>query len=247
MPAIKVTKNHFTGAGKLYDRKDGLDAIIRGLAIDHAQIKLQVAGIPDLTDNTTGTAGAALVDLNDAPASFNATSANGVQNTAFNTAIGKIKNAQKVLANSINRARTTLGLATITASEGTEAAADTLPAQDKTVTAGTGASAVTRDSYIAAAKAIKANQRKLERALNEVLVAAGAAAVGKAWTGSVASNNFTLAAIPATVTGTGPDSVSKADGDAFLTAAANNLATMAAKWNAAMNQTAAGALHVVAG
>lgn len=253
MAAIIVKKGNFTGAGNLYAAGNPgdatLDNVIRGLAVDNARLKLQVSGILDFTDNSTGTAGASLVNLVDTPALFNASSAGGASLSGLNTAIGKVKNAQKVVANALNLARTALGLVSITASEGTEAAASTIPALDKTVTSTSGTSAVSFLSYVAAAYAMKSNQRKLLRALNEVLVANGSDKVLAAFLGSV-SDDFTLLAIPAGAAGlASPNSksVAVADANTFLTDLANNYATMAAKWNAAMTQSTVGPLHVVAG
>ncbi|MDR3739017.1 MAG: hypothetical protein P4L40_08345, partial [Terracidiphilus sp.] len=192
MTSIKVPKSHFTGASHVYSGgPDGLATIIRGLAIDMARVKLQSASVADFVDNSTGAAAAALVDLADSATVFNASAAGGVAYAALNTSIGKIKDAQKVITNRVNIARTLIGLTTVTVTEGNEAAAGTVPAVDKVGTAANGAGTVTYASYVAAVQVIKANQRKLERAINELLTAQGITNITIAWTGSV-SSDFTL-------------------------------------------------------
>jgi hypothetical protein len=249
MPAYKLRQGHFRGAANLYapaNAGGGLDDVIRGIAIDLAQTRLQVAAVHDFTDNSTGTPAAAFVDVPALPAVFDATSAGGVQLTALNTSLGKVRDAQKVIGNNLNIARALLGLDTITMVEGTQATVDVIPAQDKTATTAAGAAAVSNASFRASFAVAKSNQRKLERAVNEILVALGSAAVKTAWTGAQAAG-FSLPAIPVAVaSATGSDSVALANGTAALTALANNYATLASKLNAAINQATPSALRVVA-
>lgn len=247
MPAIKVTKKSFAGSARLYG-ENGLGAVIRGLAIDNANLKLQVAQVLDLTDNTTGTAsGTTLVDLVVPSAAFDATSAGGAQLTAFNAALVKYENAGKVLTNALNLARTRLGLSLPTAATGTEATASTIPAQDKTVATASGTSAVDYVTGRAAMVKAKANLRALAASMNEVLVAIGQAPLTINTKDAYPQSMNLVAVTAASASATGASAVSKAAADAFLTGLANNLATMAAKWNASMNQGGSVApLNVVA-
>lgn len=245
MPAIKVTQEYFGSSARLYG-PNGLGAVIRGLAIDHARIKLQLAAVPDLVDNTTGVAGTKVVDVPIPSAAFNATSVNGTQLTAFNASLVKFENAGKVLVNSISNARTRLGLAAITAATGTQVTADTIPAQDKTATAGTGTAAVDYVTGRAAMLKAKQNLQRLVWAANEVLVAVGATPIPTSLLVATSGANL-VALTAATASATGASSISLAAGTAFLDAIANDLAQLASKWNAAMTQTAPVTLNVVAG
>ena len=240
---IKIKSGSFSAASKLYSASpDGLAAILKGLAADNAQSRLQVAAILDWTDNTTGTFAEAFFDLNVAPAVFDATSAGGAQRAAINTAIGKIKNVEKVIVNALNLARVKIGLDSMSVGEGTEAAASTLPAQDKTVASASGTSAVDHASWLVTAAEIKENQRLLIYGFQEVYVALGNSPIPDLMTGSVVSFDQvegelnTITAV--TAASTGASSVAVANVNTFLTDLANNWATMAVAWNEAIGQAA---------
>lgn len=247
---IVLKQGMFSGLSKLFVRKAGLEEVIRGILIDNARSALDALATPALTDNTTGTGGASVVDLVLPSSAFDATAAGGASRTDFNTAVGKISNAHKVLTNSINRLRAGAGLAAITCAFGVEAVADTLPAQDKTTTAAvTGANALDYASGQTAMAKIKQNERKLVAALNDVLYAIGEATITDASLGSVAQGVVLSDPGTAAASATGASAVSKVVADAFLLAHANNLATIAAKWNAIFSAgiTSTQALHAVAG
>ena len=62
MSAIKVKITQFTGLANVYSRNPyGLAAIVRGVAIDNARLKVEVAGVHDFTDNSSGVAAAGIV------------------------------------------------------------------------------------------------------------------------------------------------------------------------------------------
>jgi len=250
MATIKIKRHQFSGLSKVYSREpDGLAAILRGLAIDSARLKVEVSGVKQFTDNSTGAGGASIVALPIPSAAIDATSAGGAQTTALNTSLGKIANAGKVIANTINEASSLLGLPASSAATGAQAAADTIPALDKTGTSATGSSAATFASTVAAFKAAKDNLARLANGMNAVFEAVGVAKLSEKNLG-VHAIDLALVAIPAaTSVAAGPGAVAKADVDAFLTAHANNIATLAAAWNAALNAgtPGQGALHVVAG
>ena len=249
MSSIKIRDGQFSGNGKLYSReRDGLAAILRGLAIDNARLKVEVSDVKSFTDNSTGAAASKLVAIPIPTAAIDASSAGGVTTTSLNTSLGKIANAGKVISNTINEASTLLGLPSTTAASGTQATADTIPAQDKTGTSGSGSSAASFASAVAAMKVARGNFHRLVNGVNEVLVAIGQAPIRAAAVSHPLDK--ALLAIPSvTASADGTKAVSKAAVDAFLAAHANNVATLAAAWNAALNQgtPGQGALHVVAG
>jgi len=249
MSAIKVKLTQFTGLANVYSRNPyGLAAIVRGLAIDNARLKVEVAAVHDFTDNSTGVAGAAIVGLPIPVAAIDATAAGGAQLTALNASLVKLQNAGKVITNTINEASALLGLSANVSASGVQAAADTIPALDKARTAANGVTAVSYASAVAAFTTAAANLNSLIYGANAVLAAVGAPALKTAGPFGV-PESLTLAAIPAAVAvAVGPGALAKADADAFLAAYANNVATLAAAWDVAFNQGAPGqgALHVVA-
>jgi hypothetical protein len=247
MSAIKVKVTEFQGSGKVFSREaDGLAAIIRGMAIDNARLKAEVAAVKDFTDNSTGVAGAGIVGLPVPAAAIDATAAGGADVTALNASLVKLQNAGKVITNTINEASALLGLPANASASGAQAAADTIPALDKASTAANGVAAASYASAVSAFKVAAANLNALIYGANGVLVAVGAAALKTAGPFGT-PESLTLAAIPAAVAvAAGPGALAKADADAFLAAYANNVATLAAAWDAAFNQGTPGALHVVA-
>jgi hypothetical protein len=245
MPAIKVKEGQFAGSAQLYG-KNGLDALVRGLAIDNARNRFAAANVADLTDNTTGAAGASLVDLKDHVTPFNASSAGGAAGDAFTDAVNAAVNAQKTLANSVNAARTILGLPLVSATEGTQATANTLPALTKTVASASGNMVASASSAKKVMKNLKDNQRKLSRAMAEVFLALGEKPPKSGFHGQVSADLNLAPKGNLSATSDGKNAVSKADADAFLTGLANNYATLAAAWNGVMGG-AAKPLSVVAG
>lgn len=243
MSAIRVNTRHFSAAARVFEvTPTGLAACVRGLAIDHARIKIENANVVDFTDNTGGSAVGTLPALRTVFTSFNATAAGGSQTTALNTTLGKIRNAQRVMANTLNNARGRLGLSVVTPLEGTQATANTLPAQDLTSTAASGATAATAISAGAALNVARANQVKLARAANEIMTAIGSPAIKSLITGIV-SSDYILALIPAATSSVdGTLAASAAEVDVFLTALANNYASIAKQYNTAINQGAVTAL-----
>jgi len=253
MSSVAIKLSHFSGLSHVADRTSlGLAAILRGMLIDTARLKIEVSGVHDFTDNSTGTStGGALLAMPVPSVGVNATSAGGVQVTALNASLVKLQNAGKVITNTINEASALLGLPANVSGFGTQVTGDTIPAQDLTSTAASGTAAATLASAIASFNAVEANVAALAAGVNAVLVAVGAAPVDATMLGSQTSAYLlTAISIPATVAvAAGPGALAKADADAFLDNAADNIATLAAAWNAAMNQGSPGAgpLHVIAG
>ena len=251
MTTIRVKKTQFTGLSKLFSREpDGLAAIIRGMLYDNASLKLQISGVKDFIDNTTGTPAPTLLAL--PLVAIDATSAGGAQVTALNASLVKLQNAGKVATNTLNEARLILGLPLVVSASGTQVTADTLPALDLTSTAGVGTAAATFVSALASFKIVASNLQALVNGANGVLASLGAPVpMFRAALESYPSvGGVTLAAIPVTVAvAAGPGAVSKADADAFLAHAANDFAALAFAWNAVLDQGAgagAGPLRVVA-
>jgi len=249
MTAILIKRHQFTGLSKVYSREpDGLAAILRGLAIDNARLKVEINTVKQFTDNSGGTAGSGLVALTIPLVAIDATSAGGAQVTALDTSLGKIANVGKVMTGTINEASALLGLPASSAVSGSQASADTIPALDTASTSANGATAATFASAVAALRVAKDNLARIANGMNAVFAAVGAAKVSATVLGPHALD-LGLLAIPS-VLGAGPTAAAKkADVDAFLAAYANNVATLAAKWNAALNagSPGQGPLHVVAG
>ena len=250
---IKVKLTQFSGLGKLFSReKDGLAAILRGLAYDNARLKIEVAAIHDFTDNTTGTPTPILMTL--PLLAIDATAAGGAQTVALNASLVKIQNAGKVATNTINTARTLLGLPLLVSASGVQAAADTLPAQDLASTAANGATAATFVSAVASFKKVAQNMQALVNGANEVIAAIDPdyQPIFRAYNEHYPYvGNLTLGAIPVvTSVAAGPGALAKTAADAFLVQSARNLAALAYAWNAELNQGAGagvGPLHVIAG
>lgn len=236
MPAIKVTRDYFSGTSKLFGT-GGLGEVIRGLAVDHARIKLEIAAIGDLTDNTTGVAALSVVDQVLPTAVFDASAAGGATRTEFNTAIGKFEDAGKVLVNAFNDARARLGLPLLSAASGAEAAADTIPAQDKSVNTTSGATSLNYTAGRTAMQKAKDNLHRLVRGLNDIRVAVGHEKLATALSGSLPSDYALVTIADAAADADGATAISKAVADTFLDSLADNLATIAASWNDAMFQT----------
>ena len=246
MATIKIKRHQFSGLSKVYSREpDGLAAILRGLAIDSARLKVEVSGVKQFTDNSTGAGGASIVALPIPSAAIDATSAGGAQTTALNTSLGKIANAGKVIANTINEASSLLGLPASSAATGAQAAADTIPAQDKTNAATSGNTSANFGSTVAALSVAANDLYMLAEGVNEVLVAVGATPI--ALPNVSRAYGTTLVTIPTVVADTdGSTAAAQADVQGFLVAAAEAIATIAAAWNA-VTQSDAVPLHVIAG
>ena len=234
MTAIRVKPTQFTGTGKVFGRDpDALAAIIRGLAIDNARIALEKSAVPALTDNSTGTAAAALVVLPEGTSgAIDATSSGGAATSNLTTSLGKQANALQVLTQSINNARARLGLKPIVNAYGTQASANTIPAQDTASTSASGTSAVSYASAFAAFEAMQSKLASIALYMGHVFVALGYPAPAL-HQGQVAPPlGYVLGSTPALASvAAGPGALAKADADAYLAAFANNLATLAAYWN----------------
>jgi len=247
--SIKVKIDQFSGSGRVYSRaRDGLAAVLRGLAIDNANLKVQAAAVHDFTDNSTGqvVTPAALPVLAAPAAPVNAkTNAVGATLAALNTSLGKTQNALKVLTNTVNEARPLIGLPVLVCASGVQAAADTIPAQDKTNAATSGNTAANFGSTVAALTVAANDLYLIAEGVNEVLVAIGVAPIGLPPVPRPYGQ--TLTTIPTVVADTdGSTAAAQADVQGFLVAAAEAIATIAAAWNA-VTQSDAVPLHVIAG
>ena len=229
---IRVSPAHFSGTSKVFGRDpDHLAAIIRGLAVDLIQMKIDAAEVGSFTDNSTGTAGAALVDLIVPSEPFDATAAGGAQLAGFDTAMGKLENAMAVLAQKLNLVRAVADLDPV-AYQGTVAAAGTIPALDKTITAASGAGAVSLASGSDRMALARLGLQRLVFAWNETMTAVGVPLVTNL-EGSFAPAPLVIPTIPAAeASADGADAIAKAAADAFFTAAADNVAILAARFNA---------------
>lgn len=204
---------------------------IRALAIDSARTKLEVAGVADLTDSTTGTAGSAFSNPVVPSAAYNAVSSGGATLTAVNTAFGKFENACKVLVNSFNNARSRIGRGMMSAATGTQASANVLPAQDLTVAATSGTAAVDYASAKAAMIVAKNNLGKVFAGFNEIRRALGEPDISQTLYHGAFTDRALLDVPTVAAAATGASSVSATAMNTFLQALADNLATVAKYWN----------------
>ena len=229
---IRVSPAHFSGTSKVFGRDpDHLAAIIRGLAVDVIQMKIEAADVGSFTDNSTGTTGAALVDLTVPTEPFDATEAGGAQLAGFDTAMGKLENAMAVLAQKLNLVRAVADLDPVIY-EGTVAVAGTIAALDKTITAASGAGTVSFTTGSDRMAMARLGLQRLVSAWNETMTAAGMPVLANL-AGAFAPSPLIIPTIPAAeASADGADAISKAAADAFFTAAADNVATLAADFNA---------------
>lgn len=229
---------------KLIGMGTGLENAIRGLAQDHARIKLENAGIADFTDSTSGAAAADAAAVAVQAAAFDAGSAGGALRTDFNTQITQIRNGLAVMADHCNNVRARLGLAPMVWSEGTIAAAGTIPAITKTVTTTSGATSLDYAEGVAVMTAARNNLATLVVGLNEIASAIGEPVLTEATLGTPARTTHTLEVLASAAAAASPydSAVSKAAADIWFTAMAANMASMALKWNLMFNQ---GALTVL--
>jgi len=236
MPAIKITDNYFSGLANV-QKSD----VVQGLAQDHARIKLDSAGVTDLTDNSGGTNANAVALMTVPTAAFDAQTAGGSPASAFDTAAGKIENACAVFADHLNNARVRLGLVLMTWTTGTIATAGTLASLTTSLTATSGATAIDFTTGVARMKSIRNNIGTLARGLNEVLKAVGDPRIADASGGTPDFSGLAMEAVANATAGTGTPagatSISDAVMDAFLLAAAANIASLADWFNDAMFQT----------
>lgn len=243
----KIGRDSFQGLSKLYG-PHGLGAAIRGLAIDLAVTRVGSlnTNTMTLTDNTTGTAGATVVDLV-IPGVFDASSAGGAQLAALNTALGVMENGLKATGESVNVARAKIGLPVMTFGAGTVATPLTVPAQTKTVAAAAGTSAAQYASAVAALKVAKSNYRRLTALTNETIVALGGVAVASDLSGEHVAGLVIqdIPTIVAAAASPNSSSISATEASAFLLAAANDLAKLIAVWNARVAALATTTLNVV--
>lgn len=250
---VVVTKNYFSGMSNIHDAgPNGLAAIIRGLATGQARTTIFAASLAGLVDSSGGTKGNILSTLNLVTPSglFNATVAGGVQTTAFNTSLGKIRNAQVTIASRLRVALGKLGLPPVVSVEGTDGLG-TIAAMDLTATTAAGAAAVSYASFVAAANIAVINLQALTAGMNSLIGALGGKKISAVFVDSNstaaiilrAGNSVSMLAIPAVVSdATGANSVKLSDGTLFLATMAANMATLASYYNriisgAGTNQT----------
>ena len=105
--SIIVKNRHFTASKNVYtaDMNVGLGAIVRGLAIDNARVRIKAAALTAFTDSSTGTSSGSpytMVDLPLPRTPFNATSAGGESLTSIRAALAAMEIAHAVLGHGFN-------------------------------------------------------------------------------------------------------------------------------------------------
>jgi hypothetical protein len=228
---VSVKPDSFTGMSLLSDGT--LAEAIRGLAIDHAQAKIQNADLIDFTDSSGGTAAAAFAAMVVPTAAFDASSTDGAPVAGFNTNAAKFENAGAVIGEHLNNVRARIGLPLVSWAVGTIATKGTIPAQDLTLTGAQGTNAMDFATGTVAMKLMRSNMRKMIRAFNEVRAALGHSEISEASVTGDFTNDYALGdiATQANVDGDGTSSIDDTVMDTFLTALGTNLATLASGFN----------------
>ncbi|MEY9560475.1 hypothetical protein [Sinorhizobium fredii] len=249
MPTIRINKDYFAGSGKVWDRQVGLGAIIASLVADNARRVLADTPPAALTDNSGG-AGTLEAGLQPFAKPAPLVAADGGLNMNFAASVEKLVNAHKVVAEALTAARAALGLPAVNLAEGNVAAANTIPALDDTANAAASGSApVAHTSFMRIVAVTRRNQGKLLGAINEFRRAVGNAPFANAF----GTGGGELAPTPDPVAAGADDagvyvSVAVADATAFLVTARDNVAVIAAAWQAAIDGLSQPAdLRLVAG
>lgn len=237
MPQARIKRNHFSGAGKVFDvhSDDGLGMALRGVAQMLARnlVAQRSASLTDLTDNSTGTAGgsgtARTLSVVAVPAPFTEVGTASAPKAAFDTALGKIADAVKELSTRINAYNTFLGLPALTDNGGGTAADGTIAAMDKTVTA---VASLCLDATTGREKiaAVGAALDILSIGAKRITTACGGPTLtGRCGTGLVSTLTIPVfGTTGASTSGANNTTLSKVGVDAALLAAANNVATLTA-------------------
>lgn len=241
---VKVTKTYFSGVSRVHDASEGgLADVVRKVMQDNARNRLQAA-IADVTDNSGGTpnysSSVATLQAQNYSSTlvpdYETAGTDMSPKAGFDTAIGKIANAQAVIAEHLNQLAAPLGLPLITNSTGgTVAALRTVPALDLTLTA-VSANGVNPDDARARLQTIAANTSKLAGMVNRIAVAVGETKVNLDSLGYTFPGTLTLDAITSTgaaVAGsTAAPSLADSVVDAELGKIADNIATLVEYLNA---------------
>lgn len=228
---LKITPKIFSGTSKIFDGT--LEQIVRGLAQTQAQIA--VGTVAALTDNSTGTAGTALV----APAAAVAITADDSDAAAkaeVEAALTSVRRNLRRLVAKTNEFRTAVPFFDeISESLGGAAPTAALEAIDQTMTGtsagGTLAEAATFNTVVTN---LVNRTVQVTHWINRLCAGLGVDPVDNPITGVPVSS--TLAAVDVTVgSTTAAGALSKADADATLDVLANNIATLGAKLNELSN------------
>ena len=251
--SIKIRPNHFSGTSKVFSREDdGLAAILRGVAIDNASLRIAnaitaetlVIADADFVDSSTGVATPSVADVVMPSTAHTASGATGVQIAALNAAVSVGQDAIAVVGGQVKKLRDVLGISTI-AFAGTVTTPGTIPAQTKAITAATGTGAASQASVSTVLGKLKANERALLATVNETLGALGLATLDSKLSGDIAASaSAPTAAVAAAAGGVG--AATKSEVDAFFVASANVIASIAAHWNTEIVKLPVGT-RVVAG
>lgn len=233
----KISKKTFSGSAKVFDGT--LADALRGVA--QFQAATVAKAMSDITDNSTGTSGGNTAAVAAVPARFTSAGTDTAPKAGTETALGTLRSAITTVATSAKAIADAIGLDTITISTGGTDGTGTVAATTKTVTAvaGSGGAGINAAGGIATLTAYANELTKLVRYTNEIAVAVGLTPITNNVGGDAGvSRNFAALVTTTGTAATAPEAaalgtLSKAGVDAFLTAAANVVATCAAKLNAA--------------
>lgn len=245
-----INRHYFTGSGRVFDRQNGLAAVVRAMAQHMAKDAVDALAVGAITDNTGATAQTTFMPIPTSLAPFDSGSGGGANEAETNTALGALADAHAVLAEHVELVRPKLGLGTVSLGAGhtgVVGTSGTIPVLTLSVVDSQGTASVERKSALAALHKVAQNQGVLAKAVNEARAAVGLSTdLGGLPFGG--EPDYVLAAI-GTVSAKAAEeySIAEADVSGALEIAADNLATMAVLFDEAITAAgAAGALPVVA-
>lgn len=246
----RISTKLFSGAGHLHDGT--LADALRQFAISDARTKLAAAvsatTLADLTDNGTGAAANGTVNAITIPPAFTEAATASAQKAGFETALGTVKNALTEIAAKVVAAKAIIPATDITQAVGGTSPDGTIAAITKSLTA-----VNTSIAAYAGSKTVCENIRNyiatLVCEMNKLCVAVGVTKLVDQTGGAIISP-ATLGALSidtgTAVDGTALSGISKAGGDAFLTACADAVKELSTKWNELLDVTTQTVANVVA-
>lgn len=233
----KISSKTFSGAKRVHDGT--LAAILREQQQYTAAVLAKA--VADITDSSTGTSGGATIAAIPLPAAFTSVGTDAAPKAGTETALALTKSAVTTLVASANAIAVAIGLPVVTAATGGTDGAGTVAAQTKTVTAvaGTAGTGINAVGGLTVLTNVRSEILRTGRLVNEIRVATGLAPLTLSIGGEAgATRNFAALAVDTGTAATSGQAAalgtfSKTAVDAYLLAAANAVAGLAAGLNAA--------------
>lgn len=235
----KIKKGHFTGLSQLFNR-DGhnLANILRLLAAQivrnlvRSAVEAEEIDLADLeyTDNSTGDAYTFIEDFALPKVPHTASGSTGVQIAAFNTANAGVLDALTVLVKNLDLLHVVIGIQRLDG-DGTVATPGTIPAVTKSITAAAGTAAADFDSVVAALTDVKDKVRRSVDYLNATLEVLGLEPLRSELVSGLYEGKLEAAPVAVAAGTGGVHAAQKEEVDAFFSAVADVIATIADHWN----------------